>query len=266
MNERLYMIYRRKRPDGKESDRAIRVQAEGVEVRGGHTGEETKFLHVPRDNCLNKDPWAEMRWRRNHWVRDGYIRVGYGEYPDGRLQMVHEVETTAPEEQPKDTALALHWAANGYYAHDKLEELFLDIAKALKATGHVVGARSLYANGWTGLSVETPNRLWTIRQQPDGTLTAAGEDGAARLLEADGVVPVLVLMRIAREFPGTIEFLWLEQCDAWRVRPMLVPTDPYLGMGAGPYEDTLRVAEALGLCPTISLLANKVENDQPIVF
>ena len=266
MNERLYAVYRREGDESAEGARGIRVYDESVEVRYGNAGKATGYQEISRQECLNKDPWAEMRWRRSQWIMSGFVRVGYGDYPRGQLRMLQAAETAVPQQQPKDPALALHWAANRHFAPAALDDLLLDIARALRDTGHVVGARSLYVDGWCGLSVETPNRLWTIRRQGDGMLAEAGQDGASRLLEGDGVVPFLVLMRIEREFPGAIEFVWLEQSDAWRVQPKLARSDPYLGDPVGPYVDTLRVAEALGLCPTITLLANEVENDHPIVF
>ena len=266
MNEGMYAVYRSKREDGTRCQRGIRVHDDRVEIRAGETGAGLELIQLSREDCLNEDPWTEMRWRRSQWISEGFVRVGYGDCPNGWLNTLYEVGTADLEAEPKDEKVALHWAAPRHFRPVAIEGLFLDLAKALENTGHVVAAEILHSGGRCGLNVETPNRLWTIRRRPDGLLAEAGKDGAARLFKADGVVPFLVLMRIEREFPGTIEFFWLEQSDAWRVQPNLSPSDPYLGERAGPYQDTLRVAEALGLRPATGLLANEVENDHPIFF
>ena len=112
------------------------------------------------------------------------------------------------------------------------------------------------ADARCGLSVETPNRHWMVRLQPNGVLTEVGRDAAptraesGRLLTADGTVPFLALMRIEREFPGAVRFVWVEQTDAWTVKPKLEAGDPYLGSDAGKFGETVRIAIELGLHPS----------------
>ena len=174
-----------------------------------------------------------MQWRCARWVGDGYTLIGYGRYKDGRLRLTHEAEPVPPQAQPKDEGLALHWCTTRGFEPAELEPVLGGIASMLNGAGVTVTA-----DARCGLSVETPNRHWMIRLQPNGVLTEVGRDAAptraesGRLLTADGTVPFLALMRIEREFPGAVRFVWVEQTDAWTVEPKLEAEDPYLGSDA----------------------------------
>lgn len=267
MNEELFAVFRRRRDGQTECEQAIRMCDERVEIRAGRTGEATALTQVTRDNCWANNPWQEMKWRRNEWIRQGFRLIGYGEYVHDRLRLVHELEAVPEAAQPRDGRLALHWGTNTTFAAGALEDTFLDIARALRDEGIRVVTRSLYVDGYTGLCVETPNRTWALRLQPTGVLTEAGQQSnAARLLAADGTVPFLVLLRIEQVFPGSLEFVWIEQCDAWAVQPRLAPDDPYLGEAAGPFEKTLRVARAIGMIPEARVSIADPQDDRPIFF
>ena len=198
----------------------------------------------------------------------GYRLVGYGAYENDRLQVIHEAERAPPEAEPEDNRLALHWSATAVLAAQPLEEALIDIAKALRDEGVVAAAQSRYVEGYSGLVVEVKNRTWSLRLQPTGELTEVGQQrSAARLLTADGTVPFLVLLRIEQVFPGSIEFIWLEQGDAWAVQPEVAPDDPYLGNALGPFEKTLQVAHALGLVYSrTSLIEGTDSGPAPIWF
>ena len=267
MDEELFAVYRRTRDEDTDCDRAIRMRDDGVEIRAGRTGQATALTQVRRENCWANDPWREMKCRCNEWIRQGFRLIGYGGYVDGRLRLVHELEAAPQDAKPKDARLALHWGTNAAFSAGALEDTFLDIAKALRRENIPAGVRSRYVEGHTGLWVETPNRTWSLRLQPTGVLSEAGQQGnAARLLAADGTVPFLVLLRIEQVFPGSLEFVWIEQTDAWAVQPTLAPDDPYLGEAAGPFERTLRVAQAIGVIPEAQVSIAGSQDDRPIFF
>ena len=267
MKEGLYAVYRRTGSQGAPMEQAIRVCGNRVEIRSGRAGEATEMLRVFRNSCLAKSPWSEMKWRRCEWLRDGYALVGYAECEDGHLRVRHRVEPAPPEAQPNDEGLSLHWGTTAPFDLRRLEDTILDTAKALRQAGLVAAARTIHVDAWCGLCIETPNRLWAIRLQPDGALTEVGEQqNAARLLKADGPAPLLALMRIERDFPGAVEFLWLEQSDAWRLEPEIRADDPYLGEAVGPFEETVRVARALGLCPAAAPLMCRQDGPAPLWF
>ena len=266
MEEGLFTVYRGTRGVDVAWDQAIRLRGDGVEIRAGRTGEVMSLTRLSEDNCWAKSPWSEMKWRRCQWVRDGFRLVGYGVYENDRLQMLHEAERVPQEAKPEDNRLALHWSATAMFAVQPLEAALIDIAKALRDEGAVAAAQSRYVEGRTGLAVELKNRTWTLRLQPTGELTEVGQQkSAARLLTADGTVPFLVLLRIDQVFPGSIEFIWMEQTDAWAVRPLLAWGDPHLWADAGPFEQTMSVARSLGLAPPLPV-EGKDSDPAPVWF
>ena len=249
MERGLFTVYR-KVLDGSDAvtEQAIRLCDNHVEIRRGRAEEATSLAQIPRKECLGNCPWREMKWRRTAWVAEGYRLVGYGTYENDRVQMVHETDPVPPEAQPRDERLSLHWGTNALLTAQPLEDALFDIAKALRSEDVSASVQSRYVEGWTGLTVETDNRAWALKLQPTGELTEVGQqEMGARLLVADGTVPLLVLMRIEDLFPGSIEFVWLEQSDAWLVEPAVARDDPHLGDAVAPFEKTLRVAAALDL-------------------
>ena len=262
MEEGLFTVYRREVGEDGPREMAVRLKTTGVEIRSGRADETTALTRIAQRQCLGENPWRELQWRRNEWLRKGFRMVGYGEYVDDRVRLIQEAEPVPPDAEPKNQRLALHWSATGLFEVGQLEDTMLEIAKGLRGIGIGASAQSRYVEGWTGLSVETPNRTWKLRVQPTGLLTEAGQQAvAAELLAADGTAPFLVLLRIEQVFPGALEFVWLEQSDAWRVQPKLAPDDPYLGTAVGPFEKTLQVAEEVRLIPPPPLLAEGTESD-----
>ena len=291
MTEGLFTVFRRRSEPDLEQDEAIRLQNGHVEIRTGRTGEVTGFTRLPQANYWDNSPWREMQWRQSACVRDGYHLAGFGEYVDNRLRMVYEAGPVAPEVTPKDDRPLLHWSALGTLSAERLERVFFAIAKRLRGAGVAARAESRLVFGWTGLSIDTPNRTWTLRLTPTCVLTEAGQqDSAARLLAADGTVPVLVLRRIEQEFPGSLEyvgvklpglsrlstrrpfraaspgFIWLEHAESWHVQPKLALDDPYLGEAVGRFGETVKAARAIGVIPRASVVTNVSGDDQPIVF
>ena len=255
-----YMIYRR--DHDVVWDRAIRIFGEEVRIRTGRAGGGTHLDRVTGNNCMQHDPWQEMQWRCAQWVNEGYTLIGYGSCRNGRLRLIHQAEPVPPQAQPKDDGLALHWRTTRGFEPDELEPVLRGIASVLNGAGLTAAAHSMPVDGRCDLSVETPNRHWMIRLQPNGVLTEVGRDSApvrpqsGRLLVADGTVPFLALMRIEREFPEAVRFVWVEQTDAWTVEPKLEPGDPYLGSAAGQFGETVRIATELGLQPGVRVVAD----------
>lgn len=259
-----YMIYRR--DQDVVWDRAIGIWGEEVRIRTGRAGEVTHLDRVTRNNCLQNDPWQEMQWRCVQWVGDGYTLIGYGSCQDGRLRLIHQAEPVPPQAQPKDDRLALHWRTTRSFEPDELEPVLRGIASKLGSAGVTATAHEMLVDGRCDLSVETPNRHWMIRLQPNGVLTEVGRDSApvrpesGRLLVADGTVPVLALMRIERAFPGAVRFVWVEQTDAWTVEPKLEAGDPCLGSAAGQFGETVRIATELGLRPRVQVVVDGLDS------
>ena len=291
MTEGLFTVFRRKSEPDLEQDKAIRLRKGHVEIRAGRTGEVSGFTRLPQASYWDNSPWREMQWRQSACVRDGYHLAGFGEYVDNRLRMVHEAEPVAPGITPKDDRILLLWSVLGTQSAERLERLFFAIAKRLRGAGVAAQAESRLVFGWPGLSIDTPVRTWKLRLTPTGVLTEAGQqDSAARLLAADGTVPVLVLRRIEQEFPGSLEYvgveqpslsqlatrrpcraalpgiIWLEHAESWHVQPKLALDDPYLGEAVGRFGETVKAARAIGVIPRASVVTNVAGDDQPIVF
>ena len=249
MERGLFTVYR-KMLDGSDAEMewAIRLCEDHVDIRRGDAEEATVLTPVTKKECLGSCPWREAKWRRTAWMADGFRLVGYGTYENDRVQMVHETDPVPPEAQPRDERLSLHWGTNALLSAEPLEDALFDIAKALRSEDVSASVQSRYVEGWTGLTVDTDNRTWALKLQPTGELTEIGQqEMGARLLVADGTVPLLVLMRIEDLFPGSIEFVWLEQSDAWLVEPTVAREDPHLGDAVAPFEKTRQVAAALEL-------------------
>ena len=105
---------------------------------------------------------------------------------------------------------------------------------------------------------------WRLDRLSDGRFGERAPQGVATVYERDGTVPILVLKRIVREFPGSVRFAWREPDESQVVAPQVARTEHWLGAHVAPFEETLRVARALGVSPAQPVLAAGAVAPEPI--
>ena len=254
--EPMYTIYRRYRAADEGEDRAIRVIDDGVDIRSGPIDGDTQRLLVPQTQCAYSTPWKEVRQRTQAWTRGGFARIGLGQCEAGRIEVGVRDE---------NARVALHWQAACAIARDRWAVTMKAIAAALCG----VGVRAVHRpNGPAGSSLEALvlSGVWRLERLTDGRFGEHGRAGVATIYERDCTVPILVLMRIEREFPGSVEFTWRAPGEPQAVAPHVTRTDLWLGSHVVPFRDTLRAACALGIAPAQRVLVAEAEAPEPFWF
>lgn len=260
-NETLFSVYRRKAGRGAPPlEWAIRRHGKGIEIRSGTSGRPVRGNTADPSWWKSRSAWATVRALRDEKRQQGFALVGFGDYPNDRLRLAYEWD---PERDRDAVAAAtLRWRTRTAIEPAPFEALMARIVQGLTLAG--VAARTLGAgtDERPGLAAQTPAGEWAISLQPDGELTDRGREGPGRVQTHSGTVPMITLLRIEREFPGTIEFIRFEDRTAIRMSPEIAPNDTWLGVTAAPYETTLRMAQTVGLMPGL-MLTGINENDGP---
>lgn len=255
--EKTYQLYRRLDNEREGLDWAIRHNGEHVTVRYGPTGEETRQFSIPSRLCKDGQPWKERGEHTQQRLRDGYVCIGVGKFPSVRLELV---------ERARSDSLALHWETVQPLARRRVSELMAYVHEGLRRIGLQPVHIREGLNGEPGLVLQLASRLWKLRRLPNGQLVERDESGIARVSLGDGTVPILVLMRIAREFPDSVRMTWREPDESQVIAPRVEKDDYWLGRHVGPFDETRRVARALGLGPEHSLLAARASAPDPLWF
>ena len=260
MGDNLYRVYRRGDPNGAGMDWAVSVTDHGLEVRFGPVDGTAKLVEVPLGQCMGGDPMKEAQARTDGKLQAGYKPIGLGTYKRGRLAL---------QANPAggDASDELCWEARKPLPARAFSELVDEICKQLNDHGAAPALLSTLNEAGTagptvaGLVVDTPDGDWSLGYLSGGGLSGSGRGGGA-IRRAQGVAPILVLLRVAREFPETLAF-----CDqnAEAITPELVPTDPWLGDAAGLFDATVSMAAAIGLCPGALPLVSGDE-DEPLIW
>ena len=254
MKENLFRVYRRGDEPATSMDWAIRLTDSGVEVRAGPTDRPAPLTEVPAQSCPGGDPQREMDKRIAQKIEDGYRPMGQGSYPGGRLAI------TRPEPQVGDE---LYWEVAKPLPQKRLRKVLTQLGEDLHAlNGQAALVTENDGKNVIGVLVPTPGGEWAFGQNSHGGLHADGRGGGV-VSRAQGRVPVLALMRMAREFPGSVAFA---DGRAEAVTLQLRADDPWVGRAAGPIEETQALATALGLCPAAQVVVSKLEEDRPIFF
>ena len=260
MGENVYRVYRRGGSKDRQMDWAVKTTAHGLAIRSGPTDATARLVEVPAGLCSDSDPTKEAQKRTDEKLQAGYSPIGFGTYKRGRLAL-----QASPASGSRDDELC--WEAREPLPGVEFRKLIDEVSKQL--TDHGAAPAKLFV--WkepdvgphaVGIDVETPDGVWSFGQQPGGGFNGSGRGGGA-VRPAQGVAPILVLLRVAREFPGTLAF-----CDqnADAVTPELVPADPWLGKAAAPFEATLSLAAAIGLCPGALPLVPADDDDEPLTW
>lgn len=254
--EPMYTIYRRYRAADEGEDRAVRVIDDGVELRQGPIDGDTQHRVVPQARCAYSTPWKEVQQRTRAWTRDGYARIGLGRCEAGRLELGVRDE---------NARVALHWQATAAIDRARWAVTVKAVAAALRGVGVQAAHRR---NGPTGSSLEALvlSGVWRLDRLIDGRFGAHGRAGVATIHERDCTVPILVLMRIERAFPGSVAFTWRAPGEHQPVAPHVTRTDLWLGSHVAPFGETLQVACALGLMPAQRVLVAGARAPEPIWF
>ena len=254
MKENLYRVYRRGDEPGRSVDWAIRATDSGIEVRAGPTDRPATLTEVPAQSCTDGDPQREMDKLIAQKVEEGYRPMGQGSYPGGRLAI------TKPEPQVGDE---LYWEVARPIPKKRLRKVLRQLGEDLHALdGRAALVSENDGQDVIGILVPTPDGDWAFGQNSHGGLHADGRGGGL-VRRTQGVVPVLALMRMAREFPGSVTFA---DGHAEAITLQLKADDPWVGRAAGPIDETQALATALGLCPAAQVVVSKLEEDRPIFF
>ena len=237
----MYTVYRRGFAADASMDWAVHTNEDGIIVRMGPTCRPAPYTVVPAATCIDDDPEKEAAVRTEEKLKAGFRPVGYGVYERGRL--VLRAGQGADELEAE-----LYWEAHTAFPPKAFVEA-VNVMVGRLARNHVSAALSTRSdeNGTalTGLMVHTPDGPWNIGFQKHGGLDSTGRGGGF-IDRAQGAVPILVLMSLAQTFPGTLAFA---DQNGNAVEPALASADPWLGSVAAPFEATVALAAALGLCP-----------------
>ena len=260
-NETLYGVYRYTDLVGAPPlEWAIRAHHNRLDIREGRSGELAPCTTVDPSSWAADSAALAKAWRRDQKETRGYVLAGFGEYCDDRLRLI-----CPPKAAEEAGAIAkLHWYAHRAIERAPFERLTASIADGLTRSGVKASAQGERP----GLSVETPVGTWAVSLQPDGKLSDTAREGSGLVLVDTGVVPMLSLMLMEREFPGSVDFIvWLASDNVMRVHPEVAVDDHWVGDVAGSFEKTLRVAQAMGWYPSTGVLAhNQKHGPEPMWF
>lgn len=257
MSNNLFRVYRRGDDPATSRDWAVRATDTAVEIRTGQTARPATLTVIPRERCTRGAPDAELDALADRKVAEGFKPVGWGSYPRGKLVMEREDPVAGDE---------LYWEIRRPISNRRLRNTVSSIADDLNSAGLnaalIVESAAGGGTAPSGVLVTTPAGEWKIGGCEGGGLNKDGRGGGI-IHRADGVLPVLVLMRFAREFP---EFVGFADGRAEEVAPELKADDPWIGEDAGPTDLTQQMATALGLCLSAEVVVNQPDADRPIFF
>ena len=197
-------------------------------------------------------------------VHDGSLQIRHGPI-DGEAGLITIPARLCHKETPWMEA-RMNWVACKAIEQAPFEALMERIREGLTGIGvsaHLPGSRD---GERPGLVVETLTGEWAISLQPNGTLTDRGRTGPGRVPPAAGTLPMVALLRIEREFPGTLEFVWNSNRSPLRLEPEVDPEDEWLGTTVGRWDDTVAAAGAVGLIPAQVLREQERDGPTPMWF
>ena len=250
----LYRVYRRGTDPATSQDWAIRATDISVEIRSGATGAPAKYVEISASGCQQGIPEAEVATQTEGKIADGYVAIGWGDYERGRLHLVR---------REPGTGTKLYWEIKDV-PRAKMTSLLGGIVGDLKRTS--VASVPTYADVPTGAKPEVIGMTVPLPPVGEWKLAAAGRKpgdvwrGSGVVERTHGVVPLLVLMRIARDLPGTVS---LADENAEEVTVELKNADPWVGRKAGPTDETEAIAVELGLCRKSSVVASGMTDIGP---
>ena len=255
-SENLFQVYRRGDDPATSMEWAILVHDGGVDIRAGQTGRPATLTEVPQHSCNGGMPQLEAWAQIESKLEDGYRLIGEGTYHSGKL-VLHKSAPQAGDE--------LYWEVATPIPEKSLRALLKEIGDSLYAhTARCAMVRADDGQDVVGLLVPTPDGEWAFGQTDHGGLGPDGRGGGL-IRRENGVVPVLVLLRVAREFPEAVMFA---DARAEAVTPQLSADDAWIGREAAPIEETQALATALGLCAAAQVVVNEMEDQggKPLFF
>lgn len=189
-------LYRYRHPDGSSKDWMIGALETAVHVYFGKTGGSLREIRVPRSQCLNGSPADEMDKRATAQLARGYERVGTAVVHTGDREVIRAEETTVS---------GLHWETERPVSLTELLAKLREIAKTL-GEEPAPGVRLVWDD--TGLTLQMGETAWSLGLTPGpyGNVDPNTGRGGGTVLPKHGVVPVLVLLRLAMDFPDAFRF------------------------------------------------------------
>ena len=234
----LYNVYRLR----ALNEWAIRVRDGRVEIREGTRGARATYEAIPDDECAGGDPEEDMARRVRERVAAGYLHYGTGDFPNDRLRRVGRAD---PER------LALYWSPCAPVSHDAFDTVAAYLAELFGRFGARAQATRIDASGALALIVSTDGGRWGVRLNRHSRLHDRLNIAPPRVRRDHGTLPVLALRYLQTRFPRALALSYDPQHrpDEAPPQPRLSPHDYWLGEDVAPYEDTLRIGEALGMEP-----------------
>ncbi len=189
-------LYRYRQPDGSSKDWLIGTTEEGVHVFFGKTGGNLREIRVPPRACCNDSPLEEAAKRAASQVTLGYELIGSAVVNLEDREILRVEEGTSPP---------LHWETQQPLPVAEFETRLAEIAKAL---GENPMPGVCLAKGDGSLTLQVGEVTWSLglSPSPHGHIDPSTGRGGGSILAKHGVVPVLVMMRLAMQFPGTFVF------------------------------------------------------------
>lgn len=225
----VYRHFRYQHDDGSSKDWAVGIDAGAVRIRYGATGQTARLRVVPSEKCRG-DARGELQIRIREKVRKGYVELGEAVVDRGRLKAT-----------PVRTQRILFWETRTPVdKHALLDRLAWAVERA---DADEFG----YAVTWTpetGVTCVFNQSTWSLGYGPDGGLNDDGR-GGGQVLPEHGPLPILLLMVLARAFPGAIVFA---NDKAEAVTPLLRGDDPYFGDIAVDFDAVIELGARLELC------------------
>lgn len=263
MSKNLYRVFRRGDTAATSMDWAVKTGDEGLSIRYGPSGGLAVLTEVPLKVCADGSAAKEARLRIAQKVKDGYRQIGCADYVRGRLVLSKDPadaddelfwEIRPPQGEPLDLESSEKDAA--------WPALIREIVAELIDKGVPARLESPDGKRVAGLTIGTPDGDWAFGLQSGGGLNADPRGGGI-IRRVHGVAPILVLIRIEREFPGTVTFA---DANARAVDLLISPLDPWVGDAAAAFEHTQSLAAALRLCPAAMPVVIAEDGPQPMWF
>lgn len=253
----LYNVYRFRGVD----DWSIRVRAHRVEIREGGRNAVATYRAILRVDCHHHDPAAEARRLTDERNAEGYLSLGKGDFPTDCLRLVRGKD---PER------LDLRWIPGRRVPRLGFDQITEHLVRLLRAIGIRCDIVPNAGGGVLEMTVSAGQGRLGVYLTSDNRLEDAFNTVTRAVPAWLGTLPVLLLLYLQEQFPDglTLTLGPKHRPANAAAQPRLHRADYWLGDDIAPYDETVRIAKALGLPGTpittpITLPPLASEGDSP---
>ena len=232
----LYDVYRFRGVD----DWSIRVRADRVEIRQGGRNTLAAYRAITRADCLRHDPAAEARRLTEERIAEGCLSIGKGDFPGDCLRLVRGKD-------PK--RLDLRWVPGEPVPRSGFEQITGHLVQLLRAIGIRCELVPDAGGGVLEMTVSAGQGRWGVCLTTDNHLEDPFDTVTRAIPAWQGTLPVLLLLYLREQFPDglTLTLDPKHRPADVAAQPRLHVTDYWLGDEIAPFDETVRIARALGL-------------------